>query len=139
MLCKRKIFIVFPQNLTRNSSNSHLSNVSSQDRRDYLSPHLSPPPCISGEQLIWDPLLLCQVTSSQRSQLAITHANKSRQSPNASAGSHSHPDNISIPPAPHALTWSSHRYRVANGHFYESKQERVGHWMSPPADALFSH
>lgn len=31
------------------------------------------------------------------------------------------------PPAPHALTWSSHRYRVANGHFYESKQERVGH------------
>lgn len=35
------------------------------------------------------------------------------------------------PPAPHALTWSSHRYRVANGHFYESKQERVGHWMSP--------
>lgn len=76
------------------------SNVSSQDWRDYLSPHLSPPPCISGEQLTWDPLLLCQVTSSQRRQLAITHANKSRPSPNASAGSHSHPDNISIPPSP---------------------------------------
>lgn len=50
---------------------------------------------------------------------------------NASTGSHSHPDNISVPLAPHALTWSSHTDRVANGHFYESKQARVGHWTSP--------
>ena len=40
---------------------------------------------------------------------------------------------ISLPPPPasHALTWSSHTDRVANGHFYESKQGRVGHWTSP--------
>lgn len=45
--------------------------------------------------------------------------------------SHSQPDNISVPLAPHTLTWSSHTDRVANGHFYESKHERVGHWTSP--------
>lgn len=88
-------------------------------------------PCVSGEQHIWDPLLLCQVTSSQRRQSALACANKGRPGENASAGSHSHPDNISVPPAPHALTWSSHTDRVANGHFYESKQGRVGHWTSP--------
>lgn len=65
----------------------------------------------------------------------LTHANKGRPSENASAGSHSHPDNISIPPAPHALTWSSHTDRVANGHFYESKQ---GGWDTghPPSGRL---
>ncbi|KAI4822515.1 hypothetical protein KUCAC02_008058, partial [Chaenocephalus aceratus] len=64
------------------------------------------------------------VTSSQHRQSALTHANKGRPGENASAGSHSHPDNISVLPAPHALTWSSHTDRVANGHFYESKQGR---------------
>lgn len=41
------------------------------------------------------------------------------------------------PPHLHALTWSSHRYKVPNGHLYESKQEMVGHWVDPsPAGRL---
>lgn len=48
------------------------------------------------------------------------------------AGSHRHPDSIAVLPAPHTLTWCNHRYRVANGHLYESKQERVGRWICTP-------
>lgn len=51
-----------------------------------------------------DPLLLGQVTSSQHGESVHTLTNKGCPGENASVGSHSRPDNISIPPATHALT-----------------------------------
>lgn len=147
MLCKKKKG--FPMHSSSNDTLwSHLvCSSKTAGCNCYLTPVLIPlfqvnnwyvPPCTpppSHTHTHIPPLLLCQVTSSLHCQPDQSCTNTGQPSENASAGSHSNPDNISDP-QPH-----SHWHEAATQielQMATSMSQSKGGWDTghPPAGCL---